>query len=69
MSKIAPTAVNNIIKARTNFRVSEDAGKVLATFLEDFIEDIAAKSKTNAQHAHRLTIRVDDIQLALKQGN
>lgn len=47
-------------------RVSEEAAKVLAEYLEEYAIELAKKSNEYARHAGRKTVKAEDIKLAIK---
>jgi len=59
-------AVGRLIRGEGIERVSEDACIALALALEEYARQITRKAKDYSTHAKRKTIKLDDIELALK---
>lgn len=63
---ILPLApVERIIRKAGAERVSEDAGIELAKVLEDYGIEVSREAITLAKHAHRTTVKEEDIRLAV----
>jgi histone H3/H4 len=63
---ILPLApVERIIRKAGAERVSEDAGVELAKVLEDYGIEVSREAITLAKHAHRTTVKEEDIRLAV----
>jgi len=63
--------VERIIRKAGAERVSEGAGMELARVLEDYGIEVSREAMTLAKHAHRTTVKDEDIRLAvarLKKG-
>ena len=67
MDELSIAPVGRIIKNAGAERVSDDAKKALANFLEEYGEDISTKALLLAKHAKRVTILASDIEMATKQ--
>jgi histone H3/H4 len=67
MNELSIAPVGRIIKNAGAERVSDDAKKALANFLEEYGEDISTKALLLAKHAKRVTILASDIEIATKQ--
>lgn len=63
---LALASVNRLVKKEGVERVSEDACKALAVALEEYARLVARRAKDYSAHAKRKTIRLEDIELALK---
>lgn len=65
---ILPLApVERIIRKAGAGRVSEDAGIELAKVLEEYGVEISREAMILANHAHRTTIKEEDIRLAVER--
>jgi len=65
---ILPLApVERIIRKAGAERVSEGAGIELAKILEDYGVEISREAMTLANHAHRTTVKEEDIRLAVER--
>jgi len=67
MSQIPIAPIGRIIKNAGNARVSEDAKETLAKVLEEYAENIAKQAILLTKHAGRVTVKVSDIELAVKE--
>jgi DNA-binding protein len=67
MVEIAIAAADRIIRKSSGLRVSEDAAKELAEYLEDVGMKLAGDAALFSKHAKRKTITKDDIKLAIKK--
>jgi histone H3/H4 len=67
MSEIAIAAADRIIRKASGLRVSDDASKELAEYLEDVGMKLAGDAALFSKHAKRKTITSDDIKLAIKK--
>jgi histone H3/H4 len=57
--------VERVIRKAGADRVSESAGLELAKVLEDYGIEISREAITLAKHAHRTTVKDEDIRLAV----
>ncbi len=65
--KLLPlAAMENILKHSGAERVSESAKEALKAVLEEFAQDVAKDAIKYAIHAGRVTVKAEDIQLAVK---
>ncbi len=66
VAPVLPLApVERIIRKAGAERVSEDAGMELARVLEDYGIEVSREAMSLAKHAHRVTIKDEDIRLAV----
>jgi histone H3/H4 len=65
-SEIALASIHRIIKKYGAERVSDSAAEELRNILEALGENIAKQAVQLAHHAHRKTIKSEDITLASK---
>jgi len=65
---IFPLAImEKVIKAKnSDFRVSEDAKVEFERVLKEYSLNIAEKAIMNAKHAGRVTVKKEDIELAVR---
>lgn len=65
---ILPLApVERIIRKAGAERVGQDAGIELAKVLEDYGLEVSREAITMAKHAHRTTVKEEDIRLAVSR--
>ncbi|WP_456396290.1 archaeal histone HpkA [Thermococcus sp.] len=66
MAELPIAPIDRLIRKAGAERVSEEAAKVLAEYLEEYAIELAKKSTEYARHAGRKTVKADDIKLAIK---
>jgi DNA-binding protein len=67
MGEIAIAAADRIIRKASGLRVSDDASKALADYLEEVGMKLAGDAALFSKHAKRKTITDEDIKLAIKK--
>ncbi|WP_297071555.1 archaeal histone HpkA [Thermococcus sp.] len=66
MAELPIAPIDRLIRKAGAERVSEEAAKVLAEYLEEYAIELTKRSNEYARHAGRKTVKAEDIKLAIK---
>ncbi|NJE62344.1 archaeal histone HpkA [Thermococcus sp. 21S7] len=66
MAELPIAPIDRLIRKAGAERVSEEAAKILAEYLEEYAIELSKKSVQFARHAGRKTVKAEDVKLALK---
>ncbi|NJE09850.1 archaeal histone HpkA [Thermococcus sp. MAR1] len=66
MAELPIAPIDRLIRKAGAERVSEEAAKILAEYLEEYAIEVGRKSVEYARHAGRKTVKAEDIKLAIK---
>ncbi|ASI99810.1 archaeal histone HpkA [Thermococcus celer] len=67
MAELPIAPIDRLIRKAGAERVSEEAAKVLAEYLEEYAIELSRRAKDYAMHAGRKTVKAEDIKLAIKE--
>nr|P95669.3 RecName: Full=Archaeal histone HAN1 subunit A [Thermococcus zilligii]AAB53861.1 histone-like protein HAN1 A subunit [Thermococcus zilligii AN1] len=66
MAELPIAPIDRLIRKAGAERVSEDAAKALAEYLEEYAIEVGKKATEFARHAGRKTVKAEDVRLAVK---
>ncbi|NJE12130.1 histone family protein [Thermococcus sp. LS2] len=68
MAELPIAPIDRLIRKAGAERVSEEAAKILAEYLEEYAVELAKKAVEHAKHCGRRTVKAEDIKLVIRES-